>query len=92
MASGQFKLQHNCNCLKFVNRSGMWSVSEPDLKDVGRRYNGIREANEIYCESVTSWTDKSLECGRLSARLEKSKMLEGGIMVSETQVRFNVNF
>ena len=49
MASGRFKLQHNCNCLKFVNPSGMWSVSEPDLKvqDVRRRYNGIREANEI---------------------------------------------
>ena len=28
MASGQFKLQHNCNCLKFVNRSRMvgWLV------------------------------------------------------------------
>ena len=49
MASGQFKWQRNCNCLKCVNPSGMWSVSEPDLKiqDVGRRYNGIREANEI---------------------------------------------
>ena len=49
MASGQFKLHHNCNCLKFVNRSGKWSVSEPDLKSprCWKGYNGIREANEI---------------------------------------------
>ena len=52
MASGQFKLQHNCNCLNLL--SGQ-------------------------------------ECGRLSVRLEKSKMLKGGVMVSERQVRFNVN-
>ena len=32
MASGQFKLQHNRNCLKFVNPSGKWSEPEPDLK------------------------------------------------------------
>ena len=32
----------------------------------------------------------SQKCGQLSARLEKSKILEGGIMVSERQVRFNL--
>ena len=32
------------------------------------------------------------ECGRFSASLEKSKMLEGSLMVSERQLRFNVNF
>ena len=29
-------------------------------KAISRRYNGIREASEIECESITSWADKSL--------------------------------
>ena len=38
-------------------------------QDVGVRYNGIREASEINCESLTSWTDKSLA---VTVRIEKA--------------------
>ena len=53
-------------------------------QDVGRRYNGIREASEIECESITSWSDKSLIhtlhtsffCEKLSLYTSKTLLVE----------------